>query len=181
MTYSNMTCHAVASQAAAGTRLYFRYLPTNINNSFAFAAWRVPNNHITTRTSCLAACHSQFVIVITGTLYLPSCLGQETVKLKGSFRLRVILHLPICLPQVMESSHYHFLLLNIKQGSHKYIPISLVFGLTCSGIERRSTISIADVLLTQPLISTKLICYQSSESVTFFLALFLHCTTRKDD
>ena len=44
MTISKTARHAVASQAVAGTRLYFRCFPAYTNNSLEFAAWQVVNN-----------------------------------------------------------------------------------------------------------------------------------------
>ena len=46
MTYSKTAHHAVASQAAAGAWLYFRYFPANTNNSLAFVARQVSNKNL---------------------------------------------------------------------------------------------------------------------------------------
>ena len=53
MTYLKTALHEVASQAAAGARLYFRCFPAYTKNNLAFAARQVVSNQFVTKATKL--------------------------------------------------------------------------------------------------------------------------------
>ena len=94
------------------------------------------------------------VIVVTVHLYSLVALAGRQRRELSVFASNC--HLPTCLPHTVEASHCPCIA--GRQAGKLSIPIFKVFGLTRPGSEPVSTVSVADALLTRPLISLILVC-----------------------
>ena len=86
------------------------------------------------------------IIITVITYYSPSCLGQEAAK--GSFCVRIKLPPVYHIRWRLQTVPF----IAVRQAGKLWTPIFIVFGLTRPGIEPESTVSVADILSTRPLI-----------------------------